>query len=65
MTKAYQAERASQAEMAERVGVDRSFLADVERATAAPSENSRQNKSPVLASGTSFQVKSQERRAES
>ena len=30
MTKAYQAEQANQAEMAERVGIDRSVLADVE-----------------------------------
>jgi ribosome-binding protein aMBF1 (putative translation factor) len=58
MTKAYQAEQANQAEMAERVGIDQSFLADVERARAAPSESNRQNRSPALASGTRFQAKS-------
>ena len=59
MTKAYQAEQGNQAEMAERVGIDRSFLAEVERARAAPSESNRQNECPALASGTRLQSKSQ------
>ena len=49
-----QAEHANQAEMAERVRIDRSFLADVERARAAPSED----KSRAFASGNRFQSKS-------